>query len=92
MENQETSNRQHPKSTKLLPNKLLKCYSNAFKKHWNNTDNLCEHNFAYLRHVSADWVKRTSHFFVTLTLWCRAFWSYGNNLNRPFLQEKPAQL
>ena len=30
-------NGQHPQSIKLLSNKLLKSYSNVFKKHWNNT-------------------------------------------------------
>ena len=33
---------QIPKSAKLLSNKLLKCYSNAFKNYWNNnTGTIC---------------------------------------------------
>ena len=38
---QETSNGQYPQYPKLLSNKLLKCYSNAFKKHQNNTGTIC---------------------------------------------------
>ena len=41
MENQETTNRKYPWSAKLLSNKLLKCYSNAFTKHWDNTGTIC---------------------------------------------------
>ena len=36
------SNKQFPQFAKLLSNKLPKCYSNAFKKHWNNTKAICQ--------------------------------------------------
>ena len=41
LECQETPNGQYSQSTELLSNKLLKCYSNAFKNHWNSTGTIC---------------------------------------------------
>ena len=41
MESQETPNKQYPQSAKLISSKLLKCYSSAFKMHWNNTGTIC---------------------------------------------------
>ena len=34
-------NRQYSQPAKLLSNKFSKCYSNAFKKYWNNTKTVC---------------------------------------------------
>ena len=41
MESQETPQQTISLVAKLLSNKLSKCYFNAFKKHWNNTGEIC---------------------------------------------------
>ena len=41
IKSQETPKRQYPQSAKLLSNKFLKCYFNAFKKHWSKTGAIC---------------------------------------------------
>ena len=62
MESQETSDGQYPQSVKLLSSKLLKCHSNAFKKHWNNTGAICWNvNFADLEHVFTHKVNLASY-------------------------------
>ena len=41
LKSHKTPNGQCLQSAKLLSNKLVKCYSNAFKRHWNNTGTIC---------------------------------------------------
>ena len=48
MDNQKKPNRQYHYSAKLLSNKLSSYYSNAYKKHCNNSETICLSNVVLL--------------------------------------------
>ena len=58
---------------------MLKCFSNALKKHWNNTRTiyLNNHNFAELGHVFAYWVNWFSYVLHDLKHEEAILWRYA---------------